>query len=159
MGVLTAHVIHAEGMSKNRAEHKESASLESLHAAVRARRILVVDDNADSTETMEMLLKLSGHEVATAHDGESALEKTREFQPEIILLDVGLPGMHGYEVAQRLRSLPENKNLVIIALTGYGQEQDRERAMEAGFDYHFVKPVEFDTLESLLNKLEPRRSD
>src|SRR6185437_12572999 len=80
--------------------------------AIRSRRILVVDDNADSTETMEMLLRLSGHEVATAHDGESALEASRQFQPEIILLDVGLPGMHGYEVAQRLRTLPENKNLV-----------------------------------------------
>ena len=151
--VLRLPVVKEPGQRRDEARYPDKA------AAVRARRILVVDDNADSTETMEMLLKLSGHEVATAHDGESALEKTRDFQPEIILLDVGLPGMHGYEVAQRLRSLPENKNLVIIALTGYGQERDRERAMDAGFDYHFVKPVEFDTLESLLNELSRAGAD
>jgi DNA-binding response OmpR family regulator len=98
-------------------------------------------------------LKLSGHEVHVASDGESALEAAGKFQPEIILLDVGLPGMHGYQVAERLRSLPENQNVIIVALTGYGQERDRIRAMEAGFDYHFVKPVDFAKLEALVNNL------
>lgn len=127
--------------------------------AILPRRILVVDDNQDATETMSMLLTLSGHQVQVAVDGETALETAAEFKPEIILLDVGLPGMHGYEVAERLRSLPENKNVVIIALTGYGQEQDRRRAKEAGFDFHFVKPVDFEKLESLVNNLLKERSD
>ena len=135
------------------ASDRTKAAYADQAPAVRARRILVVDDNVDSTETMAMLLKLSGHEVDVAADGESALAAAKEFLPEIILLDVGLPGMHGYQVAERLRSLPENKNLVIVALTGYGQEQDRQRAMEAGFDYHFVKPVDFVKLESLVNNL------
>ena len=122
------------------------------------RRVLVVDDDADATETVSMLLKLSGHEVEVASDGDSALEVAEKFKPEIILLDVGLPGMHGYEVAQRLRRLPENENLIIVALTGYGQEQDRLRALEAGFDYHFVKPVDFNKLEALVNNPSGDRS-
>jgi DNA-binding response OmpR family regulator len=107
---------------------------------------------------MSMLLKLSGHQVEVASDGDSALEVAEKFKPEIILLDVGLPGMHGYEVAQRLRRLPENENLIIVALTGYGQEQDRLRALEAGFDYHFVKPVDFNKLEALVNNPSRDRS-
>jgi PAS domain S-box-containing protein len=126
--------------------------------AVWPRRILIVDDNTDSAETMALLMKLSGHEVVVAHDGETALNAAQQFHPEILLLDVGLPGMHGYEVAERLRGLPENKDLVIVALTGYGQEQDRQRAMEAGFDHHFVKPIDFQRLESLINALSTSRT-
>jgi CheY-like chemotaxis protein len=136
----------------------ESSSAD--HApVVTSRRILVVDDNEDATETLSMLLKLSGHEVAVAADGESALAAAEKLRAEIVLLDVGLPGMHGYEVAERLRSLPETRNAVIVALTGYGQEQDRQRAKEAGFDYHFVKPVDFRKLESLLNSLSDQSFD
>ena len=120
---------------------------------VHSRRILVVDDNVDSAESMAVLMKLLGHQIAIAYDGESALETAGTFKPEIIILDVGLPRMHGYQVAERLRALPENKNLVIVALTGYGREQDRRRAMDAGFDYHFVKPMDFGTLELLVNGL------
>ena len=119
--------------------------------AASRRRVLVVDDNPDATETMSILLKLSGHEVEIANDGDTALEAAERFKPQVILLDVGLPGMHGYEVAERLRSLPENENVVLVALTGYGQERDRVRAMEAGFDYHFVKPVDFEKLEAVVN--------
>jgi len=119
---------------------------------VQRRRVLIVDDNRDSVETMATLIRLSGHEIEMAHDGETALEKAKSFKPEIILLDVGLPDMHGYEVAERLRAIPENKSLVIVALTGYGNEEDRRRARDAGFDYHFVKPVDFTALESLINK-------
>lgn len=121
---------------------------------VQRRRILIVDDNTDSVETMATLIRLSGHEIAVAHDGETALEKATSFQPEIVLLDVGLPGMDGYEVAERLRAIPENKKLVIVALTGYGKEEVRQRAMDAGFDYHFVKPVDFTALELLINSAE-----
>jgi CheY-like chemotaxis protein len=120
---------------------------------VRSRRILVVDDNVDSAESMAVLMKLSGHQIAIAYDGESALKTAATFRPQIIVLDVGLPRIHGYEVAERLRALPENRNLVIVALTGYGREQDRRRAIEAGFDYHFVKPIDFATLELLVNSL------
>jgi len=119
---------------------------------VQRRRVLIVDDNRDSVETMATLIRLSGHEIEMAHDGKTALEKAKSFKPEIILLDVGLPDMHGYEVAERLRAVPENKSLVIVALTGYGNEEDRRRARDAGFDYHFVKPVDFTALESLINK-------
>jgi len=133
--------------------HLDSVSGVDPLNEIPTRRILVVDDNADSAETMALLLKMSGHEVIIAHDGESTLEAASKHRPEIILLDVGLPGMHGYEVAQRLRTLPENENLVIVALTGYGQEQDRQRALEAGFDYYFVKPVDFSKLESLVKDL------
>ena len=119
---------------------------------VQRRRVLIVDDNRDSVETMATLIRLSGHEIEMAHDGETALKKAKSFKPEIILLDVGLPDMHGYEVAERLRAIPENKSLVIVALTGYGNEEDRRRARDAGFDYHFVKPVDFTALESLINK-------
>ena len=139
--------------------HKAEIGYASLSPSACPRRILVVDDNADSIETMSMLLKLSGHEVDVACDGESALEVATKFRPEIILLDVGLPGMHGYQVAERLRSQPENKNVVIVALTGYGQERDRLRAIEAGFDYHFVKPVDFTKLESLFHNLSLERAD
>jgi PAS domain S-box-containing protein len=124
----------------------------TIPGPIQRRRILVVDDNTDSVETMATLIGLSGHEIAMANDGETALEVATSFRPEIILLDVGLPGMHGYEVARRLRAIPENKKLVIVALTGYGQEEDRQRAMDAGFDYHFVKPVDFTALEALINR-------
>ena len=139
--------------------HQQDETIDADPApAIRVRRILVVDDNEDATETMALLLRLSGHEVEVASDGESALEAAEKLHPEIVLLDVGLPGMHGYEVAERLRNLPKTRNAIIVALTGYGQEQDRQRAKEAGFDYHFVKPVEFNKLESLLNSLSGDRS-
>jgi CheY-like chemotaxis protein len=91
-----------------------------------------------------------GHDVQTAYNGPSALEVTRIFKPEIILLDIGLPGMSGYEVAKQLRAEPAAKNIVLAALTGYGQESDRKRSFEAGFDYHFTKPADHTALESLL---------
>jgi len=110
-------------------------------AASRKRSIVVVDDNDDAASSMAMLLRLMGHEVSIAHDGESALGRVEAERPDIILLDIGLPGMSGYEVAQRLRETPAGRAAKLYALTGYGQDEDRRRSAEAGFDGHLVKPV------------------
>lgn len=112
--------------------------------------ILVVDDNADSADTMARLLRLSGHEVHVAYDGQSGLVAAESFRPSIILLDIGLPQMDGYEVARRLRALPSTHDALLVAMTGYGQHKDELRARQAGFDYHLIKPVEFDVLDSIL---------
>jgi signal transduction histidine kinase/DNA-binding response OmpR family regulator len=106
------------------------------------RRILVVEDNADVAETTTMLLTLSGHEVLCAKDGLQALQFAADFGPEVVLLDIGLPLMDGYEVARRLRQMPETRDALLIALTGYGQQGDRQRGKEAGFDGHLLKPVD-----------------
>ena len=118
------------------------------------RRILVVDDNQDSAESMAMFLRTIGHEVRTAYDGLVAIEAAEEFQPNVILLDVGLPGLNGYKVAQRIRER-RGPSVVLIALTGWGQEEDRRRSKEAGLDHHLTKPVEFDELTKLLSDVKP----
>lgn len=112
------------------------------------RRILVVDDNVDVTSTLRMLLSVQRHEVRVAHDGPAALEAARDFQPDVILLDIGLPRMDGYQVARRLRQEPGMKSVLLVAMTGYAQEEDRRRSQEAGFNVHLVKPVSLDTLRS-----------
>jgi PAS domain S-box-containing protein len=128
--------------------------------ARRTKRILVVDDSADIAETLARLLELAGHEVAVAHDGPSALAKAEEIAPEVILLDIGMPGMDGYELARRLRQHRRTRGAALAALTGYGQPSDHERTKEAGFDAHFVKPVDIDALAGFLQSTEallPRR--
>jgi PAS domain S-box-containing protein len=117
----------------------------------RCSRILIVDDNADTLRGMAKLLKLLGHEVATAHDGPSGLEAARNFRPNVVLLDIGLPGMNGYEIAPLLRREEYGDKLRIIAISGYGQEEDRRRSREAGFDHHLVKPIDHDALLTLLS--------
>jgi two-component system CheB/CheR fusion protein len=118
------------------------------------RRLLVVDDNKDAAESMSMLLEMWGHEVAFAYDGPSALETAEQWQPQAVFLDIGLPGMDGYEVAARLRELPQAKDAVLIAITGYGQEDDRLRSRRAGIDHHLVKPVAPDALRNLIDSLQ-----
>jgi len=110
--------------------------------AVARRRALVVDDNQDAAESLAMLLSLDGHEVQSVFTAEQALECVATFQPEVMLLDIGLPGMDGYEVARRVRALPGGEQIRLVALTGYGQTEDRRRALAAGFNDHLVKPVE-----------------
>ena len=117
------------------------------------KRLLVVDDNKDAAESMSMLLEMWGHEVAFAYDGPSALETAEQWRPQAVFLDIGLPGMDGYEVAERLRSLPHAKDAVLIAITGYGQDDDRQRSQRAGIDHHLVKPVAPDALRSLIDSL------
>ncbi len=118
-----------------------------------ARRILVVDDNQDSANSLALLLQITGNETRTAHDGESALEIIEEYRPAAILLDIGLPTINGYEVCRRVREHSWGKAIVIIALTGWGQDEDRRKSDEAGFDGHLVKPVEYPALVALLNRL------
>jgi CheY-like chemotaxis protein/two-component sensor histidine kinase len=113
-------------------------------------RVLVVDDNVDAAQTLHEILAMLGHEAAIAHGGMAALDLARSFQPDIAVLDIGLPTMDGYELARRLRELPGGDELRLIAITGYGQEADRVRAHEAGFDHHLVKPIALDALLPLL---------
>ncbi len=128
---------------------------ESLSASTgkanKKARILVVDDHVDTARGMERLLRLIGHETARAHDGIEALQLARKFRPEFILLDIGLPGMDGYEVAARMRQEEWCKDAVIVAVSGYGQDEDRRRSTEAGFDHHLLKPLDHDALLSLLS--------
>ena len=112
-----------------------------LPGGAQRRCVLVVDDNADAATSVAMLLRMAGHDVEVEHDGPAALEKVAAAAPDVVLLDIGLPGMSGYEVARQLRLRPEGQGLRIYALTGYGQEEDRKRSLEAGFDGHLVKPV------------------
>ena len=122
----------------------------NVTTAGRALRILVVDDNVDSAESLAMLLQTVGHEVQTAHDGPTGLTAALGFRPDAVLLDIGLPKMDGYEVARRIRLAPQLATTPLIALTGYGQESDRQRSREAGFDHHLVKPVDFENLLRIL---------
>jgi CheY-like chemotaxis protein len=106
------------------------------------RRVLVVEDNADAAESMRMLLQAIGHEVSVVGDGTLALEEARRTRPDVILLDIGLPGMDGYQLAAALRAMPETSGAQLIAVSGYGQDKDRMRSRDAGFDLHLVKPVD-----------------
>jgi PAS domain S-box-containing protein len=127
-------------------------------AVAAGRRALVVDDNVDAADSLALLLRLGGYDVRTANDGPTALEIVPELRPEIVLLDIGLPGMNGYEVARQLRLMPACQGAVLIALTGYGQAEDRRRSQEAGIDHHLVKPVDPPTLEKLLATVAFSRS-
>jgi PAS domain S-box-containing protein len=136
------------------------AALPASHTGVSApplptmqRRVLIVDDSEDGAESLAMLLQLGGHETQVAHDGVEAIEAAEKLRPDIVLLDIGLPRLNGYEVCHRLRKEPWAKNLTLVALTGWGQEEDRHRSREAGFDAHLVKPVDHDALLRLLASL------
>ena len=117
------------------------------------RRVLIVDDSEDGAESLAMLLQLGGHETHIAHDGVEAIEAAQKLRPDVVLLDIGLPRLNGYEVCHRLRKEPWAKDLMLVALTGWGQEEDRHRSKEAGFDAHLVKPVDHDALLRLLASL------
>lgn len=115
-----------------------------------SRRVLVVDDNQDSAETIAMLIELWGHQARIVHNGPAALAEAPEWRPQVVLLDIGLPGIDGYEVARRLRQEPAMAGVMLVAMTGYGQERDRRMSSEAGFDHHLVKPVDPEVLQKLL---------
>jgi CheY-like chemotaxis protein len=115
--------------------------------------ILIVDDNKDGAQSLAILLQLSGHETYTANDGLTALEAAERLRPDVLLLDIGLPGLNGYEVCRRIRQQPWSKNLVLVALTGWGKEEDRRKSAEAGFDSHLVKPVDHAVLAGLLSSI------
>lgn len=121
-----------------------------------ARRVLVVDDNRDAADTLALLLELMGHTTRTAHDGPAALEAAAAFEPDIVLLDIGLPRMNGYEVCRKLREEPWGRSAFVVALTGWGQAEDQRNASEAGFDRHLVKPVEEEVLQKVLREAPAR---
>jgi two-component system CheB/CheR fusion protein len=114
------------------------------------RRVLIVDDNEDAANSLAMILKLGGHETASVYTAVDALRRAADFKPDVVLLDIGLPGMDGYEVAQKMRELPGLRDIRLVAVTGYGRSDDRLRARDAGFDDHLTKPVEFAVLERTL---------
>ena len=114
------------------------------------KRVLVVDDNRDAADSLGMLLEFLGADVQVVHDGRSALEAMKTFQPAVVLLDLGMPEMNGLEVARRMREDPQSRSATLVALTGWGQREDRRRSREAGFDYHLVKPADVGTLQSIL---------
>ncbi|HEY3852048.1 MAG TPA: CheR family methyltransferase [Steroidobacteraceae bacterium] len=120
------------------------------------RRILVADDNRDSADTMGMLLQLSGHEVHLAHSGRDALETAKRVRPDVGIFDIGMPDLSGYELAERIRHEAWGAGMTLIAVTGWGQDTDRRRALAAGFDHHLTKPIEPDQLEGLFNGAAPR---
>jgi signal transduction histidine kinase len=126
---------------------------DAIKRPVIRRRVLVVDDNEDSAETLALALQLEGYDVETAHGGQQALELAEGFLPEMVLLDIGMPGMDGYEVARSIRAQPWGADMLLIAQTGWGQEEDRRRTREAGFDAHMTKPLDHARLMSLMRQL------
>ena len=121
--------------------------------------MLVVDDNVDAAETLALLLEASGHDVRTAYDGPTAVEAALDYRPNVVLLDIGLPGLDGFEVAKRLRQQPALESVVLVAMTGYGQESDRQRSQDAGFDHHLVKPASFGKVQQILATVSDERPD
>jgi DNA-binding response OmpR family regulator len=121
-----------------------------------ARRVLVVDDNQDAADSLAMLLTSQGDEVRTAYDGAEAVDADARFEPDIVLLDIGLPKLSGYDVARDIRRRRGTAAL-IVAITGWGQEEDRQRSRDAGFDHHFTKPVDIDRLLAVIDRERPRR--
>jgi CheY-like chemotaxis protein len=156
--------VHSEGLGRGsefavRLPLAPAASAASLPtsggepAPMIPRRVLIVDDNEDGAESLAMMLEFAGHTTYKAYDGPEAIESARRLSPDAVLLDIGLPGMSGYEVCRRIRSEPWGKDLVLVALTGWGQQEDRELSREAGFDSHMVKPVDLDALLGFLNNV------
>jgi CheY-like chemotaxis protein len=137
---------------------EKAADPRAARAFDAGRRVLVVDDNADAREALRLLLEDEGHEVRSAGDGPSALESAASFPPEVVLLDIGLPGMDGYEVARALRSIPGCERALIVAVSGYGQAEDRERSRIAGFDQHLLKPVAPERLLEIVRRPVPKAS-
>jgi CheY-like chemotaxis protein len=120
--------------------------------SVAPRRVLVIDDDHDIADSLTLLLRLFGCDVRTTYYGFAGILTLVEFEPEIVLLDLGMPGMNGYETARRVRELPEGRDLLLVAVTGWSQDGVRERTLEAGFDLHLTKPASIDVVESLLGR-------
>jgi len=131
---------------------QNSAPIPPDNSARKQRRVLVADDNRDAGETLAMLLRLDGHEVHVATDGLEAVKMFVQVQPDIAILDIGMPGLSGHEVAQRIREQRSERPVTLIAVTGWGQKADKDRATASGFDHHFTKPVEPAVLSALLQK-------
>ena len=133
------------------AQQPQRASGDGEQVAIPAtRRILVADDNVDAAESLALLLQMMGHKVHTVHDGLAAVEAAAAFRPDIVLLDIGMPKLNGYDAARQIRGQPWGTGVLLVALTGWGQEEDKRRSQEEGFDHHLVKPVDPSALQELL---------
>jgi CheY-like chemotaxis protein len=146
---FTLRIPLLDGKAQRQAQPAKAAEAPAKQLV--AKRVLVVDDNIDAATTLQLLLKSLGHETCAVYDGHQALRMAVEFRPDIVLLDIGMPGLDGYEVARRLRALKRERPLRIVAVTGWGQDDDRARSQEAGFDLHLVKPVDPGTLTSVIS--------
>jgi CheY-like chemotaxis protein len=135
------------------APQAEAAPTAHAPAPVARRRVLVVDDNTDAAESLATLLSITGHDTRLAHDGVQAVEEARTFQPHVMFLDIGMPALDGHETARRIRLEPWGRNIVLVALTGWGQREDRRKSKEAGFDHHLVKPADPAVVAKLLARL------
>jgi CheY-like chemotaxis protein len=138
-----------------RAEEPQPPGIDETRRHVKLR-ILVVDDNQDSADSMGMMLRMMGHLVCTAYDGQAGVEAAEEFRPDVAILDIGMPKLNGYDAARRIRAHESGKNTVLVAMTGWGQEEDRRRSKEAGFAHHLVKPVDPESLMNVLYDLPER---
>ena len=138
---------HAEASAERSGEHL--APLESI-------LVLVVDDNVDAAQSLAILLTASGHQVRLVYDGPAALDAILDDRPDVVLLDIGLPGLDGFEVATQIRQQDTLKNIMLVALTGYGQERDRQRSYDVGFDHHLVKPADYGELQKILATVAER---
>jgi CheY-like chemotaxis protein/nitrogen-specific signal transduction histidine kinase len=143
-------VVHLPLGAPGPAPHPEAPSERPEMDASLGSRVLIVDDNHDAAASLALLLRHWGHDVRTANDGHAAIATVESFQPSVVLLDLGMPGMSGYEVAERIQGMPAGKTCVLVALTGWGQEEDRRRTRDAGFHHHLVKPVDFGAIQTLL---------
>jgi CheY-like chemotaxis protein len=133
-------------------------STTTLERAGSPIRLLIVDDNQDSADSLAMLLRMLGHDARTAYDGPEGLKVLEDFLPDVVVLDIGMPGMNGHEVARQLRAQDRFKNVVLCAMSGWGQEEDRCQSREAGFDHHLVKPLDLSALQPILQALERTRA-
>jgi signal transduction histidine kinase len=139
-------------------DHRTALESTSAQSTTSGRRVLVVDDNVDAAQSLAKLLQICGHEIRIAHSGPEALNAARPFKPEVVLLDIGLPGMNGYEVARRLRAEPVLTGAVLVALTGWGNDDNKRKSREAGFDFHLTKPVDITAIEGILARVDERGS-
>jgi CheY-like chemotaxis protein len=152
VGQGSEFIVRLPTLQSEQAAHASIAADSTNRAANRVLRIVIVDDNVDAAQSLGMLLQTSGHEVYLAHGGADALEAVREHRPQVVLLDIGLPQMDGYQVAKRLRELYPREAITLVAMTGYGQAADRERSRTAGFDHHLVKPADYAEVERILSQ-------
>jgi CheY-like chemotaxis protein len=153
LGKGSEFVVRLPVLNESPARQTEQPRGDEGGAARPRRRILVADDNRDAADSLAMILRLAGHEVHAAHDGREAVEAAAWFRPDVALLDIGMPKLNGYEACRRIREQPWGMNIVLVAITGWGQEEDKRRASEAGFDHHLTKPVDPAALEPLLATL------
>ncbi len=155
LGKGSEFIIRLQLLPQEERQRVEKGNREATQESDRSSglRLMVVDDNRDAADNLAMLLRLHGHEVQVAYDGPAGLQLAADSRPELVFLDIGMPGMDGYEVARRLRQIPGLEKVALAALTGWGQQEDRRRTADAGFDHHLVKPPEPTALERLLSDL------